>query len=298
MKKLLASLNQPVKLPTTLPSGLPWKRPTKPTTKRPVGGVGEAVVGQGWTPPLDLLRERRRELALEPLSGVLEQRPALLRRGLLVGGLVVGGALGLCGLLLAWHALVKARVAELEGYEAEVAQLSKTLQGQKAELDEVKGGNQQLVERLTNVRSSSALLADLQLRVPEGVQITSVQMKGRESIVVKGLARDPLAFGRVNALELVMRRSPLIGAMGVKLAKAERLPARQVAVKAPEGTAGDKETPKEELPKLELPSAVEFELTAELTRLPANRLLKVLEGLQAEGMVRRLQVLERESLLP
>jgi hypothetical protein len=50
-------------------------------------------------------------------------------------------------------------------------------------------------------------------------------------------------------------------------------------------------------PKLELPSAVHFEMTAALTPLAANRLVAVMEGLQAEGMTRRLALLQREGLL-
>ncbi|MFM7170057.1 MAG: PilN domain-containing protein [Cyanobium sp.] len=288
MKELLERINQPLKLQLKL-------RPL------PIGGgvkAGTGVVAKDWEPPLDLLRERREALELEPLSGVLGQRPALLRRGLMVGGLVLGASLGVCGLLLGWQQVLKARLAELEGYEGEVAQLTKTVQASQALLKKTQAGNGELVERLTEVRSSSALLADLQLRVPEGVQITSVQTKqgtagaGPGSMAVQGVARDPVAFGRVNALELVLRQSPLIAASGEKLAKAERVPARMVEVKPAEGKAQGKEPQ-----KLELPSAVVFELNAQLSPLPANRLVKVLEGLKAEGMVRRLQVLEREGLL-
>ncbi len=298
MKGFLDPLNQPLKLPKLsqplklpkLPFGLSGGRGGKTS---PTAGAAAAVLPVGGvTPPLDLLRERREELELEPLSGLLVQRPVLLRRGLIWGGLVVGANLGLCGVLVLWQQMLKARMAELETYEVQVQQLSQELMGHRAALKAVKEGNDQLVKRLIDVRSSSALLADLQQRVPEGVQLSKVQMEGTDGIKVEGLARDPVAFGRVNALELVLRQSPLLAATEVKLGKATREAPKAVQVKEVPGSTGNPAD------KLELPSAVTFQLAAKLTPLDASRLVNVMEGLKAEGMVRRLQVLERGGLLP
>ena len=298
MKGFLDPLNQPLKLPKL---SQPLKLPKLPFClsggrggkTSPTAGAAAAVLPVGGvTPPLDLLRERREELELEPLSGLLVQRPVLLRRGLIWGGLVVGANLGLCGVLVLWQQMLKARMAELETYEVQVQQLSQELMGHRAALKAVKEGNDQLVKRLTDVRSSSALLADLQQRVPEGVQLSKVQMEGTDGIKVEGLARDPVAFGRVNALELVLRQSPLLAATEVKLGKATREAPKAVQVKEVPGSTGNPAD------KLELPSAVTFQLAAKLTPLDASRLVNVMEGLKAEGMVRRLQVLERGGLLP
>ena len=298
MKGFLDPLNQPLKLPKLsqplklpkLPFGLSGGRGGKTS---PTAGAAAAVLPVGGvTPPLDLLRERREELELEPLSGLLVQRPVLLRRGLIWGGLVVGANLGLCGVLVLWQQMLKARMAELERYEVQVQQLSQELMGHRAALRAVKEGNDQLVKRLTDVRSSSALLADLQQRVPEGVQLSGVKMEGTEAIKVEGVARDPVAFGRVNALELVLRNSPLLAATEVKLGRATREAPKAVQVKEVPGRTGNSTD------KLELPSAVSFQLAAKLTPLDANRLVNVMEGLKAEGMVRRLQVLQRAGLMP
>ncbi|MFM7237219.1 MAG: PilN domain-containing protein [Cyanobium sp.] len=285
MKKFLESLNQPLKLPF-------GGGGSQSGAAKPAAGEKAQMLEAGWTPPLDLLRERRRELELEPVSGLLLKRPALFRRGLVGGGLLVGASLGVCGLLLLWHQMLKARMGELERYEADVEQLGKTLVGHRTALKKMQTANEELVKRLTDVRSSSALLADLQLRVPEGVQITAVQMEGTKAIKLEGVAREPMAFGRVNAMELVLRQSPLIAATGVKLMKVERVPAREVAIQA----AGPAQ-PGAPQQKLELPSAVSFAMSADLTPLAANRLVAVMEGLQAEGMVRRLELLQREGLL-
>ena len=49
---------------------------------------------------LDLLRERRRTLGHEALSATLAQRAPLLKRGVLIGLLLLGSTLGLWILLL------------------------------------------------------------------------------------------------------------------------------------------------------------------------------------------------------
>jgi type IV pilus assembly protein PilN len=291
-KKLaLPRLDRPLRLPFGRGGGSAAGPPAEDEAASP-SPTAASLAQAGWTPPLDLLRERRRELDLEPFSGLLVQRPALLRRGLVIGGVILGASLGLCGLLLIWHQMLKARMGQLDRYEADVEQLTKTLVGHRAALKEVKDSNDLLVKRLSDVRSSSALLADLQLRVPEGVQITAVQMVGTDQLRLEGIAKDPVAFGRVNAMELVLRQSPLFAAMGVTLGKVERVPAQQlnVPVSGPVQAGGKP-------PKLELPSTVRFEMTAALTPLAANRLVAVMEGLQAEGMTRRLELLQREGLL-
>jgi type IV pilus assembly protein PilN len=298
-KKLaLPSLNQRLQLPRLKPLSASLFRggaAGEPPLEPPNPPQTPSLAGAGWTPPLDLLREKRQELGVEPVSGLLMQQPALLRRGLVFGGLILGASLGVCGFLLIWHQLLKGRMGQLERYEGDVEQLTKTLQGHRAALKKVNDSNNALVKRITNVRSSSALLADLQLRAPEGLQLLEVEMKDSDGeapdeLRLKGLARDPVPFGRVNAMELVLRESPLVAAKGVTLGKVERL-APQV-IDLPRAGGGATGTT-----KLQVPSAVQFEMTAMLTPLEGNRLLAVMEGLQAEGMTRRLALLQREGLL-
>jgi type IV pilus assembly protein PilN len=158
----------------------------------------------------------------------------------------------------------------------------------------MRAANQQLVKRLSDVRSSSALLADLQLRVPEGVQLTKVRMLSPNEIELEGLARDPVGFGRVNAMELMLRRSPLFQASGVTIDKVERVPAKEVEIRPQEGTAPGAPV---RSAKVALPSAVIFKIKATLSPLSPGQLVGVMDSLKAEGMARRLELLQREGLL-
>jgi type IV pilus assembly protein PilN len=244
------------------------------------------------SPPLDLLRERRQQLDLEPFSSLMALRPVLLRRGLLLGGLILGASLGLCALLLVVQQTLRAREAELAVYEQEATQLRATMASEGANVNALRAANQQFVKRLSDVRSSSALLADLQLRVPEGVQLTKVQMLSPTEMRLEGLARDPVGFGRVNAMELVLRQSPLFQATGVTIEKVERVEGRELDVK-PKANA------KQGLQslKVQLPSAVSFQMKATLSPLTPGERVNIMDRLKAEGLQRRLELLRREGLL-
>ncbi|MEB3318895.1 MAG: NINE protein [Cyanobacteriota bacterium] len=260
--------------------------------RRPERPRGLPAQSTGQLPPLDLLRERRLELGVQPLSALLPLRPMLIRRGLVIGALVLGGTVGLCVLLVIATQMFRARESQLVGYEQLASQLRETIAREGAAVNTLRASNQQMVKRLSDVRSSSALLADVQARVPEGVQLSKVQMLSPSEIRLEGLARDPVGFGRVNALELMLRRSPLFQATGVTIEKVERVPAREVEIR-PTNSSTTAAPPV----KVELPSAVSFQMKATLAPLAANKLVEVMDRLKAEGMVRRLELLQREGLL-
>jgi type IV pilus assembly protein PilN len=252
------------------------------------------LVEAGWPPPLDLLRERRQQLGLEPMSGLLVQRPERIRTGLLIGGLILGASAGLCALLMIWQQLLTARMSELKGIEQELEQLKTAMTAQQTTLASLRASNERLIKRLSDVRSSSALLAELQRRVPEGVQISKVQMVSPTDLQLEGLARDPVGFGRVNAMELVLRRSRLVQATGVSLGKVERKVRRVVEIKQADQLKGSTRV----IAKLLLPSSVRFQMNATLAPLEAKEMLAVLDELKADGMASRLRQLQREGLLP
>jgi type IV pilus assembly protein PilN len=245
-------------------------------------------------PPLDLLREHRQQQGQQPFSAVLETRPALIWRGMVIGGLVLGVSLGACALLVIVHQMLRGREAEMAGFAQQANQLREGVSREGALVGSLRSANQQLVSRLSNVRSSSALLADLQARVPAGVQLTKVEVLGPTEVRLEGIARDPVAFGRVNALELVLRRSPLFQATGVTLEKVERVPEEEFEIRPPQPPTVS--TPPQPI-KVLLPSAVKFQMKATLSPLAPDKLLEVMDSLKAEGMVRRLERLQREGLL-
>jgi type IV pilus assembly protein PilN len=239
-------------------------------------------------PILDLLRERRLELGQESMASILLDRRTLLLRGALIGTALLGVALGCTALVFLRLQFVKARAAQLERFEGEAAQLQAEMTASKTKLDQLTASNLGLTEALTTLRTSSALLADLQLRTPEGIQLLSAEAKG-PTLVLKGQAVDPLAFARINALQLELARSPLMNAEGVALVKLERVD------KTPTPSQQGGQAP----PPVAVPtSSVTFEMSGPFASLPPARQLLVMKELGSEGMARRLQLLQSEGLIP
>jgi type IV pilus assembly protein PilN len=237
-------------------------------------------------PLLDLLRERRQELGQESMATALVYRRPLLIRGALIGAAVLGVAVGTTALLFLRHQMVKAQAAQLARFEGESAQIQAEMADSQGKLNKITATNRSLTEALTTLRTSSALLADLQLRTPDGVQLLSAQVSDRPEgprLELKGQAVDPLAFARINAMQLELRRSPLMDPKGVQLVKLERVE----VVSGPPRPQGTK-----------LPAAVSFEMKGTFATLPPTRQLAVLRQLGSEGMARRLQLLQSEGLIP
>ncbi len=239
-------------------------------------------------PLLDLLRERRQELAQESMASTLLDRGPLLLRGALIGASLLAVALAGSALVFLRHQLVKAQASQLARFEGEASQLQAEMTTGKARLDQLTATNRSLTEALTTLRTSSALLADLQLRTPEGIQLLSAEARG-STLVLKGQAVDPLAFARINAMQLELARSPLMNADGVALVKLER------ADKTPApGQQGGEGAPA----AAEVASAVSFEMSGPFASLPPARQLVVMQELGSLGMARRLQLLQAEGLIP
>lgn len=238
--------------------------------------------------PFDLLREKREELGLpEPAVASQRSRQSLLR-GVLIGSSLLGVALGAWALLLLRSAMVQSQLDQLATVEAEVEQYQSRLNRERGALRQLQGVNTSLVQGLLKVRSGSALMRDLQLRAPQGVQFTELQEVARgvdqpSRLTLKGLASDPQPFARINALQLDLRRSPLIDPQGVRLNKAGR----------------EEEARNQPANQPSAPQPVAFELGVDLRPplAPAAERL-ILEQLGASGMVRRLTLLQREGLLP
>jgi len=234
-------------------------------------------------PVLDLLRQRRESLGVDSLAEALADRPSLLRNGALIAAATVGTVLGALALVFVSHQVVKARMGELVQYEGEANALRAELQGRQARVQALVEANRRLADRLTNVRTSSALLSELQLRTPEGVQLLSAAA-GEEKLVIRGRADDPLAFARINAMQLDLKRSPFLIGDQVVIDKLER--------------QNEATTPEDPRRRRGLPPPVVFSITAPFARLQPQQLLEVMRSLGAEGMVKRLQLVQSEGLMP
>jgi type IV pilus assembly protein PilN len=176
--------------------------------------------------------------------------------------------------------MVSSAIEGLGTVEAEVQLFETQLNASRTKLNGVTKANQDLVKGLLSVRSGSAVLRDLQMRVPEGIQLTSAAEEGT-GYRLKGLSRDPQAFARINALQLQLKRSPLLDPNAITLVKASR-------------EVGAASTPQAQA----VVAPVNFEIQVNL-RPPISPLAEkqILTQLGSEGLVRRLDLLQKEGLL-
>jgi type IV pilus assembly protein PilN len=175
---------------------------------------------------------------------------------------------------------IQGEISKLAPIEEEVRSLTQKSGAIQAELSKITKTNKELATALTTVRTSSALLTDLQLRTPQGVQLTSAVVQG-SSLVIKGKADDPTAFARINAFLLELKRSDLLDPATVTLVRSER---------AATPTSGER--------SLIVAAPVTFEINGTFAMLEPKQQLTVLQKLRSDGMARRLQLLQTEGLLP
>ena len=228
----------------------------------------------------DLLREKRQELNLpDPAEASIQVR-RLLVKGVVIGAAMVGVSLGVA-VLVFWRAwMVSSATEGLGTMKAEVQLFETQLNASRTKLQEALKDNQDLVKGLLAVRSGSAVLRDLQMRVPEGIQLTSAAEEGT-GYLLKGLSRDPQAFARINALQLQLKRSPLLDPNAITLVKASREPA----------TA---DTPQAQSVVAPVNFEIQVNFRPKISPLAEKQ---ILTQLGSEGLVRRLDLLQKEGLL-
>jgi hypothetical protein len=235
---------------------------------------------------LDFLREKREKEGLPSMAQVLPSRAALIRLGCLIGGSLLLGVSGLTGLIWLQHEANKGNALKIEETKLQLKSARQRSEELETRFSQVNGANRKRATDLATLRSSAALMSELQLRTPEKVQIKSVQLSDM-ALQVKGVAVEPMAFSRINALQLSLKQSPLL-AKDINLIKVERLPA--VSKPLPVEKAANPMV-------LFTPTSVSFELNAPLATLKPKQKVAVLRVLGAEGMAGRLELLEREGLL-
>jgi len=219
----------------------------------------------------DLLRQRRLERGLAPAAEPFQSARILLLRGAALGGGSLVVLLGVWGLLLWRQAQLNQQLEGLRGIPIQVQALENQALAQRRLFSVIQRSNEGLAEGLVAVSSGSALLAQLTAITPQGLQLTDVQVQAGR-VKLKGVAGDPQAFRRVNGFSLLLANSPLFRPKAVEVVQLSRDPSQPAA-------------------------QVDWELTAAFATLPAPQQLRLLQALGAEGLAKRLLILERAGVL-
>ena len=222
---------------------------------------------QGW-PKADLLQQRRLELGL-PLEPA--QAPPLLSL-VLKGGIaaVVLLMLSLLTLLVLQHRqqVLQSEVDSLNPVEKRVGDVKERLRAMRSRRSSLEQQTKSIAEQLVAVRSGSALLEQLRQVTPQGVRLVSVKVNPSK-LLIEGESQGTDAFERINALDLNLEALPDMLSDGTSVVKAQADDEGRIAF------------------------TLEAKFDPAMKATPAH-----LRGLGAEGLARRLELLQGKGLLP
>ena len=233
----------------------------------PVDGSGGLSAG-AWL-DLDLLRERRDRFGLE--------RPRVVPvRDLLWRGGVIGAVLPLLLLLVVLFLVVQdrqltQRQRRSEPIAAEHDRVDMALIEATAKLEQSRATNGAIAKAMADVRSSSAVLAEVRRLVPETFILDRLVVRGN-ALEIIGTAEQPNGLRLVNALLLRLSASGFFTPQQVELSQAN--------------VSGRAEQAK-----------LRFSVSAGFAGDAALAMRTFLPRLGAEGMARRMEVLVQEGLV-
>ena len=218
---------------------------------------------------LDLLRQRRERFGLERPK-VIPVRE-LLWRGGLIGAVVPLVLLLVVLFLVVQDRQLAQRQRRLEPIAAEHDRVDQALIEATQLLEQSRSTNSAIAKAMADVRSSSAVLAEVRQLVPEAIALDRLAVQGND-LEISGSAEQPNGLRLVNALLLRLSASGFFAPERVELLKAD------VVDQAEQ-------------------SQLRFSLSAGFAADAALAIRTSLPRLGAEGMARRMEVLVREGLV-
>ena len=232
------------------------------------------VPSESWL-DVDLLHRRREEAGLRRQEPVAVQ--VLKRRGILLGAIGPGLTLLCSGFLWFQQQQLQHRAKALMPSADEHEILLASIEATEVSIKDLEEANQTVATALADVRSTSAVLAELRQRVPHSMRLTKLAIEG-DALIIDGEALQPNGLRSINAFMLSLVESRLFPTSAVEL----------IEVKLGEQAIGANAAA----------SAMVFSLKAGFTQNAAQLLHRRLDALGSEGLALRLARLRQEGLLP
>ena len=258
---------------------------------------------QDWPKP-DLLQQHRLELGLPADTAPISPLPSLLLKGGI--GAVVLVMLSWLTVLGLQHRrqVLQAEVDALKPVEKSVGDAKARLDDEKSRKSTLEDQTQSIAEQLLAVRSGSALLEQFRQVTPQDLRLLAVEAKSSK-LVFKGESRGKDPFERINALALNLEALLIMLPNGTSVVQADSLDQKEFYDHI------DRKFSKEKLFKSNLEdhckeamlADLEYEgericFTLDATFDPNIRFTPAyLRGLGAEGLARRLEVLQVSGVL-
>ena len=248
---------------------------------------------QDWPKP-DLLQQHRLELGLPADTAPISPLPSLLLKGGI--GAVVLVMLSLLTVLGLQHRrqVLQAEVDALKPVEKSVGDAKARLDAMKSRKSTLEDQTQSIAEQLLAVRSGSALLEQFRQVTPQGVRLLSVEAKSSK-LVVKGESRGKDPYERINALALNLEALLTMLRNGTSVVQADSLDQKQSYDFQPvrlEKYCNEARKTDTEYKQERICFTLDAKFDPNMRYTPAY-----LRGLGAEGLARRLEVLQVSGIL-
>ena len=248
---------------------------------------------QDWPKP-DLLQQHRLELGLPADTAPISPLPSLLLKGGI--GAVVLVMLSLLTVLGLQHRrqVLQAEVDALKPVEKSVGDAKARLDAMKSRKSTLEDQTQSIAEQLLAVRSGSALLEQFRQVTPQGVRLLSVEAKSSK-LVVKGESRGKDPYERINALALNLEALLTMLRNGTSVVQADSLDQKQFYDFKPvrlEKYCNEARKTDTEYKQERICFTLDAKFDPNMRYTPAY-----LRGLGAEGLARRLEVLQVSGIL-
>lgn len=234
---------------------------------------------------LDVATDEQAKLAKQPTT-LAEKIP-----------LIVGGIVAILLPILAFYYAkgFEAKQAEAETkikeVEAEIAKRqgeSKNLEEMEAQVAQAQAETQALVGVFDKIRPWSAILQEISDRTPPGVQVSSLSQNGAGNDLKMDISGSARSFDDVNDFVLFLQRSPFFDRQGIVLGNVNA------------GDLSIEIANQDEIPdniSVTIPQGVTYNITAQLSNVPASQLIQELKNKGSIGVVTRLKTLENKGAI-
>ena len=242
---------------------------------------------------INFLRERRTEQADNIASSFVEKKEvSLADRIPIVAGIIVALAapaiaFGFFRSAKAQTTVIETEIQKLESEIAELGNQNQKIEELNTEIEQVKQETTALVGVFEKIDPWAAILQEVSDRTPPGILVNSLQQSGSGDNIGLNIAGVALSYDSVNDFVLLLQRSPFFARNEIKLNGAS---VADFSVEIEN---------EEDLPdnaSLEIPEGVKFTISAGLANVPSSELIKEIEKKGSDGLVIRLNTLERKGV--
>ncbi len=225
---------------------------------------------------------------------IVQKKPASVADKIpIIAGAIV--AIVFPALTFSYMKKIEAKTAEIESntqqMEAEIARLgnqNKQIEEVNGKLEQLKQETQALVTVFDRIKPWSAILQEVSDRTPPGVQVNALSQSGSAEAIQLQIAGEARHYDDVNDFVLFLKRSPFFDPKNVIMGTAS---ASDLSIELEN---------QDQLPEnatLKIPQGVKYNITAQLSNIPASQIIREIDSKGAVGIVTRLKTLESKGAI-